>query len=143
VVLTRYIADTLWCKFPFYYSQIKLSMSKETYFDSALKWVRRKAHLSIKANFDGYDSPKAFTNSRTKNKVCPDISFVGPRGSKNFTEIALKQDDHQRLVSRWKLLSTLASIKNGTLYILAPRGHRSFAERLVDSYSIKAKVYSL
>ena len=118
-------------------------MSKENYFNQAITWVKRKAHLSIQANYEGYESPKSFKNVATETRICPDITFVGPQGYENYTEIAIKEADHRDVVTRWKLISSLATVKNGKFYILAPRGHRSFAQDLVDSFSINAKVVSI
>lgn len=116
---------------------------KEGFYVSALDWVKRKSGSSVKANTEGYDKPKSYTNTSTHEEVCPDISFVSMGGSKNYTEIALKQEDENQLVTRWKLLSVMAAMKSGKLFLLTPRGHKAFTEKLVNDYNINAVVHPL
>lgn len=117
-----------------------MNEAKEGYFSSALDWVKRKSSSTVKANIEGYDKPKSYTNTATHEEVCPDISFTSSGGSRNYTEIALKQDDENQLVTRWKLLSMMASLKSGKLFLLAPRGHKAFTEKLVNDYNINAVI---
>lgn len=118
-------------------------MSKKDYIKKAIDWVNLKSVSTLKARAEGYDDPKVFTNRNTQDIVQADISFVSSGGAKNYTDIALKDEDPQRLVTKWKLLSVMASIKRGKLYLLAPKGHKMFTQRLVDQYNINAIVHSL
>ena len=118
-------------------------MSKESYISDAIDWVNKRSATSLKANFDGFEKPKAFLNKSSDEEVRPDISFIGQGGEKNYTEIAVKEKKQQKLVTRWKLLSMMASIKRGKLFLLAPRGHKMFVEKLVRKYHINAFIYSI
>jgi len=118
-------------------------MSKKDYFKKALDWVNAKSTTSIKALTEGYEAPKIFTNTQTQDHVQADISFTTQGGAKHFTDIALKHDDKQKLVTRWKLLSIMASIKKGKLHLLAPKGHKMFTQKLVSKYNINALIHSL
>lgn len=111
-------------------------MSKKDYFQAAINWAKSFSLNNIKANFEGYEAPRSF------NRADEDISFVpditgSKRTSKFYVEIAMKEtDDTSNMVSKWKLLSTLASMKGGKLYLLAPRGHKAYVERLLDKYQL-------
>ena len=118
-------------------------MSKAEYMEDAIKWASKKPVVTLKAQHEGYDPPQVFTNKETNHEVQADISFVVHGGAKHYSDVALKTEDQQALVTRWKLLSTMAAIKRGKLHLLAPRGHKSFAQGLVDQYNISAKVYAL
>jgi hypothetical protein len=118
-------------------------MNKKLWFPKALDWVERKTIGQIKAIAEGYDDPKTFYNKTTKETLQPDISFETQNGSKHFTDIVIKNDDSQKLVTRWKLLSMMASLKRGKLHLLAPRGHKMFTRRLVDKYNVNAIVHSI
>ncbi|MEM1327775.1 MAG: hypothetical protein AAGI23_17570 [Bacteroidota bacterium] len=117
--------------------------SKQNYLTKAMAWVKNKAAKAPKANFEGYEAPKAFIQQSSEEEIRPDFSFIGQRGSKNYTEIAIKQDNTRKLVTRWKLFSFLANAKRGKLYLLAPRGHKAFTQDLVSKYNIKAVVRSI
>ncbi len=116
---------------------------KDDYFEKALEWVKAKPFFSIKANFDGYESTKIFKSTSSEEEIQADISFQGNGGVKHYTDIAVKTSNTRNLVTRWKLLSLMASIKRGKLYLLAPKGHKMFTERLVEKNNINALVYSL
>ena len=118
-------------------------MSKQSYFDKAIEWVSKKSTNSFKARAKGYDAPKVFKNKTTGEEIQADFSFQTEGGTKSYTEIALKSDSPQKLVTRWKLLSLMASMKHGKLFLLAPKGHKMFTLNLVNKYNINATIYSL
>lgn len=118
-------------------------MEKKKWIEKAINWASRRSGGALKAKHDDYESPKVFTNTSTEEEVQADISFVTRSGAKNYTDIALKSDRPQKLITRWKLLSMMASLNRGKLYLMAPRGHKMFAKRLVDKYKIRAEVVSL
>ena len=57
----------------------------------------------------------------------------------NFT----KTDNTERRISKWKLLGTLAKMKGGKLFLLAPKGHKSFTETIVKNHHLNAQVVYL
>lgn len=118
-------------------------MDKLPYIDKAITWAERKSYSSLRAKKEGYDEPKIFTNQSTQEQIQADLSFISSNGDKYFTEIALKTDDPQPLVTKWKLLSIMAEIKNGKLFLLTPKGHKVFTQRLVKEYKIDAEIFSI
>ncbi len=118
-------------------------MSKKIYFNKAVDWVSKKASNSFKAQIEGYESTRVFTNKSTGEEIQADFSFETQGGAKSYTDIALKSNSPQKLVTRWKLLSLMASMKRGKLFLLAPKGHKMFTQKLVDNYNINATIYSL
>ena len=118
-------------------------MSKKSYLEKALQWVERKGPSDVRIDLDGFDSPKSFHNKTTDETIRPDISFKDGRGGKFYTEIALKDENPQDLITKWKFLSLMASMKKGKLFLLAPKGHKMFATNLVKRYNINALVYSI
>lgn len=117
-------------------------MSKDNYLTKAIQWVKNKSISSLKVNHEDYEQPKTFTNRTTKEEVQADISFIS-KGSRCYTDIALKTDQPQKLITKWKLLSQMASVKQGKLFLLTPRGHKMFVQQLVETYKINATIYSL
>jgi hypothetical protein len=118
-------------------------MDKSNFMEKAINWSKKKSIEQIRANHDGFEQTNPFKNKDTEEEIYPDISFVTSSGAKHYTEVALKQDAYEKLVTRWKLLGTIASYKRGKLHLLAPKGHKMFTQRLVDQYKINAMVYSL
>lgn len=114
----------------------------EELMEKALEYVQQKGFDNIKAaSHDNFDDTTSFSKNGDKT-VSPDITAT-KRGGKSYFQISLKNDDEQSTVSKWKLFATLAEMKNGSLYILAPRGHKSFTINLVKDYNINAQVVSI
>lgn len=117
-------------------------MEKEPYFERALNWARQTGFYGLKANFEGYETPSQFKNPEEEMPYTPDIT--GNRtGGKCYIEIALKNENVQRRVSKWKLLNTLANMKGGKLFLLTPRGHKAFVEDIVRVHNLSAKIVYL
>lgn len=110
-------------------------MSKETYFQKAMSWVKQRGWDNVRANYGEYEVPKHFNRKRDEESFVPDITGRW-RSNKHYAEIALKTDSKRRAVSKWKLLSTLASMKGGKLFLLAPHGHKAFAERILKKHQL-------
>ena len=122
-------------------------MSKEKYFEKALTWVTKHGFSEVRANFEDYEAPTQFTlrSGETTDEeitVIPDITAL-KYGNKSYFEIAIKGEDVQLTVSKWKLLTTLAQRKGGKLVLMAPKGHKAFAENLVKEYRVNAEVLYL
>lgn len=118
-------------------------MSKELYSEKAISWISKKPQISIRAQLEGYEPTQVFANKSTGKEVQSDFSFQSHGGSTSFVEIALKTDNPRELITKWKLLSLMASMKHGKLYLLAPKGHKMFAQRLIEDYNISARLESL
>jgi hypothetical protein len=117
-------------------------MQKQDIIKSAITWAEKKGFKSIKANHPDFDTPVQYTNPNQEETYTPDVTGR-KRGSKSYIEIALKTDDIQRRVTKWKLLSKLSAIKGGKLFLLAPSGHKAFTERLLNKHNVMAKVVYL
>jgi hypothetical protein len=120
-----------------------MNTEKIQYLNQAIAWASRKTTGDIKSIHEDYEDPKVFKSKSSDMTVQPDISFRLIDGRKIFTDISLKTNKPQTLITRWKLLSTMATLSRGNLYLLAPRGHKIFTERLIEQYSINAIVKSL
>lgn len=120
-----------------------MNKKKDSYIEKAIAWAEKKSTIRLRVAADGYEDPKVFTNTSTNKQIQPDLSFVTHGGSKHFSEIALKEEDPKELITRWKLLGLIAQMKRGKLHLLAPRGHKSFTERVVDRHNINATVHTL
>jgi hypothetical protein len=108
------------------------------------KIVRPRGFSDIRANIDGYEAPAKLSraNDSDDEAFIPDITAVS-HGRKSYFEIATKTDRTQEVISKWQLLSRLANFKSGKLFLIAPRGHVAFTERLLKQYDITAELIRL
>lgn len=117
-------------------------MNKSNLIEKAIQWAETYGFKKIKANHEGYPTPTQYLPKKEGEPFVPDISGLRS-GHKSYVEIATKTDNLQRKVSKWELLSTLAGMKGGKLFLLAPRGHKSFADEIVKRYQLRAEVIYL
>ena len=116
---------------------------KDKLYDKAIAWAKSKGFKQIKANVEDFETPATFARPGQEEPIVPDITGE-LYGRKSYIEIALKEDDKQPLISKWKLFCALAARKGGKLYLLASRGNKTFADRIVKTYNLhNAKVISL
>ena len=113
------------------------------YIKKAIEWAQRKGLTGIKANCQGFELPSQFTKQTEELPYIPDVT--GEKfGNKSYVEIVSKTVDRQRSGSKWKLLSMLAKTQGGTFFLLAPKGHKAFAERILrDNNLSNAKLIYL
>ncbi|HLU94942.1 MAG TPA: hypothetical protein VKZ54_12485 [Membranihabitans sp.] len=115
---------------------------KHDYIEQAIEIAKLKGFKDFRAKLEDFETPKSFTNVSSEKEVLPD--FTARRGGKkHYFDIALKTDNIQPLITKWKLLSQLAELKNSHLILFAPRGHKAFAERLTKLYKVRAQVEAL
>ena len=118
-------------------------LNKEQYLNEAIAWVKKRSVSSLKSVDESYESPKKYINKLTEKAVQADISYLSHKGEQFYVVISLKAEDHRELVSKWKLLSIMATLKRGKLILLAPKGNKMFTDQIVNQYKINAIVYSL
>jgi len=110
--------------------------------EKAVEQVQRRGFKDIKVKLDGFEEPKSFSQKKEDNTYIPDITATNSKG-KYYFEIAQKTNDTTSMVSKWKLLSTIAEMKNGGLNILVPYGQNKFTNELVEQYNIKANLLKM
>lgn len=114
----------------------------DQYLERALDWTKKRGFSNIKANHDEYETPGSFSRNGDEDPFIPDITGL-KTGGKSYIEVATKTTDVTSRVSKWKLLSMMAARKGGQLYLLAPRGHKRFAEDIVKVYNLNATIKSI
>lgn len=110
--------------------------------EKAVEQVQRRGFKDIRVKLDGFEEPKSFSQKKEDNTYIPDITATNSKG-KFYFEIAQKTNDTTSMVSKWKLLSTIAEMKNGDLNILVPYGQNKFTNELVEQYNIKANLLKM
>lgn len=89
-------------------------------------------YTDIKADINGYESPKSFEMKSQNLKITPDIVSKNPNGKVHYVEVGVKTKNPILLKSKWKFLKTLAEIKNRSFQVIAHRGHYGFTDKLIN-----------
>lgn len=107
------------------------------------KVVNGKGFDQVKANMEGFETPSKIRDRKDPDKFfIPDVTGM-INGRKSYFELAVKSEDAREVVTKWRLLSDLASFRNGKLYLAVPRGHMAFTNRILADYNIKAEVVKI
>ncbi len=114
-------------------------MDKQKYITKAIDWAKKRGYSAIKANHEEFETPTQFTKPNEDQPYIPDVTGR-KRNKKIYIEVATKTEDTRRRITKWKLLSTLASMKGGKFFLLAPHGHKAFTQRLMDKYNLNAQL---
>ena len=118
-------------------------MVNEKVFSKALNWVQNKGMDNIRSKFGEFEEPKSFLLKGVDDTFTPDITAI-QRTRKRYIEIADKDSqDPKRIASKWKLLNTLANMKGGKFYILAPRGNKAYAQRISERIQASPDIISI
>ena len=116
---------------------------KEELYQRALNWVTKKGFQDIRANTESYEPPVPFSRPNEDQQIIPDITGK-MMGQKSYIEIVSKEEDTQKIVTKWKLLEAVARMKGGKLYLLAGRGYKTFAANIIKDYNLQnAKIVSI
>jgi hypothetical protein len=120
---------------------------KEDKYDDVLNKVleniEKSGFESIKADFPEMEKPARLVGQSNEDIFIPDATALTKTGSKAYFEISRKVDEPQKLVNKWKLLSTLAELKNGVFKIFVPHGAMRFTREIVNRYNIKADLVKI
>lgn len=107
------------------------------------KIVKKKGFENIRANAEGYDTPAKIRRGKDSDEYfIPDVTGE-VNGRKSYFELGMKVEDERELVTKWRLLSSLAAYKHGKLYLAVPRGHMAFTNRILADYPIQAEVVKI
>ena len=118
-------------------------MNRSNFIEKAAQWAEGRGFKKIKANFEEFETPSSFNRPDENLRVTPDATGL-KRGRKSYFEVMLKTTNPRRKVSKIKLLNRLASMRGGKLFLLAPKGHKAFVQRIVSRHNLyNAEIVSL
>jgi hypothetical protein len=117
-------------------------MEKENFISDVVTWATKHGFKEIRANLEGYEKPVSYERAADNEKFTPDVTGVN-MFNRHYLEVAIKTDPVRPSVSKWKLLSELAGMKGGKLYLMAPRGHVRFARDIIVQHNIQAEVIKI
>lgn len=113
------------------------------YLEQAVRLLEKRGYSDIKAELPDYESPTSFTEKSSDKSFTPDLTGTKDLGKDYFQVVEGDKKNIQDVVSKWKLFSNLAKIKNGQFYLLVPYGRKKYTTELVREYNIDAELMKL
>lgn len=110
--------------------------------ENSVAYVENLGFENIKADIDGYDTPKSYHRKGTDFTITPDI--VGEKaGRKHYFEISYKSAEPNKLKSKWRFLEVLTRMKDDRFKIIAYRGHYKFTEEMLADINLDKNLIKL
>jgi len=120
----------------------KVDLKNQEFLTQALQQVEKMGFEEIKACHNDYEEPAAFSLKGEDLTFTPDIT-ASKMGGRYYFEIANRTEDRRLVQGKWKLLETLARMKNGELKIFVPRGSMKFTTEMLALSHIQASLIKL
>lgn len=118
---------------------VKLEKSENTEFlEKSIQHLEATGFENIKADMEGYESPKSFTRKGKDDCITPDI-VAFKNGRKYFFDLSLKSSKTRLLKSKWLFLDTLSRMKSNRFRIITTRGHYKFTETMLEDINLSNK----
>ncbi|MDX1461472.1 MAG: hypothetical protein R3359_00330 [Marinirhabdus sp.] len=121
--------------------QVDKQENTET-LEQSIAYLENKGFENIKADMEGYETPKSYTKKGSDVVVTPDI--VAERaGIKHYFEISLKSEKPSLLKSKWRFLEVLTRMKNHRFKIITRRGHYKFTNDMLEDLNLQKNLIKL
>ncbi len=108
------------------------------FLEKSIQYLEARGFQNIKADLDGYESPKSFLKKSTGSRITPDI-VANKNGRKYFFDISLKSDKPQLLKSKWLFLDALSRLRSNRFRIITTRGHYKFTDDMLHDINLSSK----
>lgn len=110
----------------------------EALLEQSVQHLESRGFDNIKADMEGYESPKSYIKQSTGKAVTPDITATKD-GRKYLFDISLKSEKPTLLKSKWLLLDTLSRLRSNRFRIITFRGHYKFTNTLLQELNLGNK----
>ncbi len=108
----------------------------------SLAYLEKRGFENIKAEMEGYETPKSYHKKDSDVVITPDI--VAERGGvKHYFEISLKTAAPLLLKSKWQFLDTITRMRNQRFKIITRRGHYKFTDEMLKDLNLEKNLIKL
>ena len=114
---------------------------KDKYSDileDSISYLENRGFENIKADIEGYETPKSYLKKGSDIAVTPDI-VATKEGRKHLFDVSLKSERPNLLKSKWLFLNTLSNLKSYRFKLITTRGHYKFTNDMLDAINLNDK----
>ncbi|MFT6882087.1 MAG: hypothetical protein ACI83W_001626 [Marinoscillum sp.] len=122
--------------------QTRSRLSYDELLVTAIESIKKQGYDNIKADLEDYDTPYQLIGKTKEVNFTADVTAT-KNDTRAYFEISTKMDDKNEIINKWKLLETLANMKNGKFQIFVPHGQMKFTQELVKDHNINAIIKKL
>lgn len=125
----------------FFYIIPMIQEDKANYSDilkDSVEYLQQRGFENIKADTDGYETPKSFLKKGSDISITPDI-VAEKEGHKYYFDISLKSVKPNLLKSKWLFLNTISALKSYRFKLITTRGHFKFTNEMLNDINLQDK----
>lgn len=109
------------------------------FLEKSIDHLKATGFENIKADLEGYETPKSYLRKGEEMKITPDIVAM-KNGRKYFFDISLKSAKPKLLKTKWLFLDTLSRMNSNRFRIITTRGHYKFTDDMLDDVNLSNKI---
>lgn len=106
--------------------------------ENSITYLKNRGFENIKADMDGYDTPKSYAKAGSEITITPDI-VADKEGRKHYFDISLKSEKPNLLKSKWLFLNALSNLKSSRFKLITTRGHYAFTQEMLNDTNLTNK----
>ncbi len=110
-------------------------LDNSSFLKESLTYLEKSGYDNIKADVEGYETPKSYLKKGSDISITPDI-VAEKGGRKHYFEIGLKSEEPKLLKSKWRFLDVLTRMKDDRFKIITRRGHYKFTQDMLDDLNL-------
>lgn len=114
---------------------------KEKYKDiliDSVEYLEQRGYENIKADTEGYETPKSFSKKGSDITITPDI-VAEKEGRIYYFDISLKSVQPKLLKSKWLFLNALSVLKSRRFRLITTKGHFKFTNEMLEDINLYDK----
>lgn len=108
------------------------------FLETSVNYLQNLGYENIKADLDGYETPKSYHKKGSDVTITPDI-VAEKEGRKHIFDISLKTPKTNLLKSKWIFLNTLSALKSHNFRLITTRGHYKFTDEMLSDINLTNK----
>ncbi|WP_452223540.1 hypothetical protein [Lacinutrix chionoecetis] len=112
------------------------------FIQESVNYLENLGFENIKADLEGYETPKSYIKQDGEIKITPDITATR-RSRKYYFEISLKSNKPRLLKSKWRFLDVLSRMNDHRFRIITTRGHYKFTNEVLDDLNLNKTLIKL
>lgn len=105
---------------------------------NSITYLENHGFKNIKADTDGYETPKSYLKAGSSITITPDI-VAEKEGRKHYFDLSLKSEKPKLLKSKWLFLNTLSNLKSSRFRLITARGHYAFTQEMLEAINLNNK----
>lgn len=118
---------------------VKIEKSEnQEFLEKSIHHLEATGFEDIKADMEGYETPKSYLRKGSDSKITPDIVAL-KNGRKYYFEISLKSEKPRLLKTKWLFLDTLSRMNSNRFRIITTRGHYKFTDTMLEDINLTNK----